>query len=256
MTGITDREVADRVRAAFAALERRRFAQVTGAEVLEIDGLVVSLSNLPDPSINSVSVEREPADPAAALAEAEEQMRRRGHAMGIDYPVGRFPSLDAAVCETGLERLDSRPAMVADPASLPDAQGPNGVRIRPVETRDEALALARVDAEAFEGDPEISERAFASGVIGVEGIRAFVAWEADEPVGCGTALAHEGTIGVFGVGVVPRARRRGLGTALTVAAACAFLADLAWLLPSDMARSMYERLGFRPVAEWEIRVRR
>jgi GNAT superfamily N-acetyltransferase len=67
------------------------------------------------------------------------------------------------------------------------------------------------------------------------------------------AHLHEGAVGVFGVGVVPRARRRGLGAALTVAAARAFPgADLAWLHPSEMARHMYEQVGFVRVSDWEV----
>ena len=50
------------------------------------------------------------------------------------------------------------------------------------------------------------------------------------------------------------ARRQGIGTAITVAAATAFgsEADLAWLHPDDGARAMYERLGFREISTWEV----
>jgi ribosomal protein S18 acetylase RimI-like enzyme len=250
------RVTGDRIVAAAAVSVRRRCRPVPGAEVLEIDGLVVSLSNLPEPSLNAVYVERGPEDPARALAEAEEQMRRRGHEMGIDFPAARFPEVDAAVRVSGLERIDSRPAMVAAVAELPEVDAPEGVRIRPVETKDDSLALAQADADAWDGDLEISERFFAPGVLGVEGVRGFVAWDGDEPVGCGTAQEHEGSIAIFGIGVAPRARRRGLGGALTAVAARAFPGDLAWLLPSEMARRMYERLGFRPLEDWEIWVRR
>jgi hypothetical protein len=40
---------------------------------------------------------------------------------------------------------------------------------------------------------------------------------------------------------------------MTVVVASAFGgADLVWLSPTDMARSMYERLGFREVAIWDV----
>jgi hypothetical protein len=41
-----------------------------------------------------------------------------------------------------------------------------------------------------------------------------------------------------------------------VVAVRAFPADLAWLLPSETARPMYERLGFRDLETWEVWVRR
>lgn len=75
-------------------------------------------------------------------------------------------------------------------------------------------------------------------------------------MGIAAAHLHDGAIGIFGVGVMPVARRRGIATALSVIAAPAFPADLAWLhAANDAARSVYERLGFRRVADWEVWIR-
>lgn len=61
---------------------------------------------------------------------------------------------------------------------------------------------------------------------------------------------------MFGVGVVEDARGRGIGAALTVAAARSFPGvDLAWLMPTELAEPLYRRLGFRPVSSWEVWVR-
>jgi ribosomal protein S18 acetylase RimI-like enzyme len=248
--------VADRILAAAARAVRRRCEGVEGAEVLERDGLILSLTNLPEPSLNSAYIEREPGDARSALAWAEGEMARRGHPFGIDYPIGRFGSLDQAVRDAGLVRLEVRPAMVTEVAVLPVLEPSRGAEVRPVADRSEALALARVDAEAFSGDPRISERAFVPSALGLEGSIGLLAWEGGEPIGCAIAQSHDGTVAIFGVAVVPSARGRGIGTSLTVAAARAFPGDLAWLLPSKMARSMYARLGFRTLEDWEIRVRR
>ncbi|HET9724426.1 MAG TPA: GNAT family N-acetyltransferase [Actinomycetota bacterium] len=246
----------ERVLTASALAVRRRCEGVPGAEVLERDGLILSLTNVPEPSLNSAFVEREPVDPAGALAWAEEEMGRRGHDLGIDLPSGRWPELDRAIREAGLELLLSRPVMVADLGSLPEVPATPEVRIRPVDGRDEALVLARVDAAAFGTRPEISESAFAPGLVGVEGALGYLAWEGDRALGCSVAQEGAGATGVFGVGVLPEARRRGIGAALTVAAARAFPADLSWLVPSEMARPMYERLGFRDLEPWQVWIRR
>ncbi|HSD49555.1 MAG TPA: GNAT family N-acetyltransferase [Actinomycetota bacterium] len=245
----------ERVLTASALAVRRRCEGVPGAEVLERDGLILSLTNVPDPSLNAAFVEREPVDPAGALAWAEEEMGRRGHDLGIDLPSGRWPALDRAIREAGLELLLSRPVMVAELGSLHGAAPPE-VRIRPVGGRDEALVLARVDAVAFGTRPAVSEAAFAPGLVGVEGARGFLAWNGDRAVGSAVAQEGAGATGVFGVGVLPEARRRGVGAALTVTAARAFPADLAWLVPSEMARPMYERLGFRDLETWQVWIRR
>jgi ribosomal protein S18 acetylase RimI-like enzyme len=107
-----------------------------------------------------------------------------------------------------------------------------------------------VDVAAFGTPPEIADRVFAN--VPAEGAAAFVAWDGAEPVGCAVAQEGAGAAGVFGVGVVPEARRRGIGAALTVAAARAFPADLAWLVPDEAARSLYLRLDFRDLETWEV----
>ncbi len=109
----------------------------------------------------------------------------------------------------------------------------------------------------FGSEQEIAERFYAAASYPVEGGRSFVAWDGEEPVGMAAAYLHEGAIGIFGVAVVPAARRRGIASALSVIAARAFPADLAWLHTDDaQARSVYERLGFREVAQWEVWIRR
>ncbi|MGZ4154994.1 MAG: GNAT family N-acetyltransferase [Actinomycetota bacterium] len=245
-------EVAERIALGLAAVERRRCAAVPGTEVLEFDGLVLALSNLPDPSLNGAFVERPPADPASALADAQRACTARGLGFGIDLQVGRHPQVDDAVRTAGLTRLFARPAMAIDTANLASAETLAGVQIRKVSNDDESLALARVDAEAFESDLAISEAFHAPG-WDAPGCVKLVAWEGAEPVASSAGYVHDGGIGVYGVAVVPRARRRGIGAAITMSTVRAFPeADVAWLFPSAMAESMYRSLGFRIVSEWEV----
>jgi GNAT superfamily N-acetyltransferase len=117
--------------------------------------------------------------------------------------------------------------------------------------------LVSVGVEAFGDDPAVGAAFYGAGATGIEGMQAFVAWDEDRPVGIATGYRHDDAVGVMGVGVVPSARRRGIGSALTRRAATAFPgADIAWLHPSDEALRMYERLGFAPVSQWEVWVRR
>ena len=246
-------EAAERIALGFVRAERLRRARVRGAEVVDLDGLVLAFGNVPAPELNSALVEREPRDVPGAFAAAQEEFGRRGHGFGIDVQVGRHDAVDAHLRSGGFARLFGRHAMAAAPVSLAAVEPPHDVEIRMVADEVDALALARVDAEAFESDREIGERFYAPGAFGVPGVQAFVAWQGDGPVGSAIAYLHEGATGVFGVGVVPRARRRGVGAALTVEAARAFDgADLAWLHPTDEARRLYEQLGFRSVSEWEV----
>ena len=105
--------------------------------------------------------------------------------------------------------------------------------MEPVTDERGAAAIAHVERVGFGSEREIAERFYAPASYGVEGVRSFVAFDADEPVGMVAAYLHEGAIGIFGVAVVPAARRRGIASALSVIAARAFPADLAWLHTDD-----------------------
>jgi ribosomal protein S18 acetylase RimI-like enzyme len=252
-------DVGERIALGFVEAERQRRANVDGAEVLEIDGLLLAFANVPDPPVNSVLVISEPSDPPAALSAAEAAFRERDRVFGIDVAVGRHPSVDQAIRSAGFSLLFSWPAMAAGVEDLPERSLPEGVRAEPVSGAIGAAAVASVetalvDPSELEDGSEIAGF-YAAGSYGVGGARTFVAWEGDEPVGIASAHLRDGAIGILGVAVVPDARRRGIASALSVIAARAFPADLAWLHASEGARDVYERLGFREVAEWEVWVR-
>ena len=250
-------DVEERIAIGFAEADRKRRANVPGAEVFEIDGLLLAFANVSDPPVNAVHVLSEPADPVAAFTAAEHAFRERDRPIGVDVAVGRHPSVDDAIREIGLTRLFAWPGMAVDVAALPEAVLPEGIRVEPVTDERGAAAIAHVEQVGFGSEQEIAERFYAASSYPVEGGRSFVAWDGDDPVGMAAGYLHEGAIGIFGVAVVPAARRRGIASALSVIAARAFPADLAWLHTDDAhARSVYERLGFREVAQWEVWIRR
>ena len=255
---MSDVEWADRITSAVAAGLARRSLAVDGGEVVEVDGLVVGLTNLPDPSINGVAVAGEPTDPDAALAAAEEAFRRRGHPFfGIEIERGRYPTVEAAIERAGLALLFSHPAMAVARTELADPAPPVGVSIDRVVDEPDLRALRVLDLEAFGGNEEVTERFLSAGMVASPANRTFLARDDGDVVGAGTGWLLRGTVGIFGIGVAERARRRGIGAAVTLTAAHAFGgdADMAWLHPSEMARSMYASLGFRVVADWDIWVR-
>jgi ribosomal protein S18 acetylase RimI-like enzyme len=134
---------------------------------------------------------------------------------------------------------------------------PEGVRVEPVSDAQDASAVVRVersflDPTESEDGSAIAERFYGPASYGVEDAKTFVAWDGSEPVGVASAYLREGAVGIMGVGVVPRARRRGIASALSVIAARAFPADLAWLHAAEDAQGMYAQLGFQEVAEWEV----
>lgn len=248
-------DAAERLALGLVAAERARRANVAGAEVLEIDGLVLALANLPDPALSSAVVEREPLDAEAALKAAETEFVGRDLQFGIDLQVGRHADVDQVVRSMGLSRIIERPGMTIDPRVLPDAPLPDGVEIREVAGPADAEALVQVGVLAFGDDPKVGRAFYGASALslGRTVARMFIAWRDSDPIGISAAYPHGATAGVMGVGVAPVARGAGLGSSLTVRAARVFPdADLVWLHPSDEARSMYERLGFERVSDWEV----
>jgi GNAT superfamily N-acetyltransferase len=248
-------DLADRIVAAGLEGERVRAEVIEGGEVVEVDGLLVAFSNLPAPELNGTRVIREPEDPSAALVAARAVFRSRGHPFfGIEVEVGRHPAMEAAIRAAGLRRVEAWPAMAAPISLLPAESTPTGVEIREVREVDDLAAVRSVEVATFGTPAEIAEGFVGPRMLRDERVRMFTAWIDGEPIGEASAYLLDDTVGIFGVGVVESARRRGIGAALTLRAARAFddRTDLAWLQPSEMARRLYEGLGFQPVSDWEV----
>jgi GNAT superfamily N-acetyltransferase len=232
-----------------AAALRVKTLAVPGGEVMPIDGLQVCLSHLPDPAENFVFVATEPEDPDAALAGAEAILRRNGMPFGIGVLAGRHPSVDTAVRARGHRVLFEEPAMTVRVADLALVTLPPDVRLAAAEPGDLA-AVAALDALAFDGDIEISRGRYGRGLLDVAHV--ITATEGGRIVGVATGVPTGEAVGVFGVGVAPDARRRGIGAALTRAAALAGGSEIAWLSARGEAAHVYERLGFREVGRNEV----
>jgi ribosomal protein S18 acetylase RimI-like enzyme len=145
------------------------------------------------------------------------------------------------------------PAWTERPMALcePPDPSPQAAKadVRVVSTPEQVLDYGRVVADAND-DPGERERAgllFHDRTILAPHIAAFVAYLDGAPVSCAMTLVSHGVAGVFYVATVERARRRGLGDALTRMASRAGFdlgARAAWLGASEMGADLYRRIGF------------
>ncbi len=119
---------------------------------------------------------------------------------------------------------------------------------------DDAEGAAAVQAEAF-GDPLAMATAFVVPKLRNAACAVAVASDEAGPVASATLVTVNGVAGIYGVGTVPAARRRGLGRALTVAVlheARRRGCDLAFLNPSPAGYGVYAGLGFADAPPWRI----
>ncbi|MGZ4149527.1 MAG: GNAT family N-acetyltransferase [Actinomycetota bacterium] len=237
----------------FAEVSRQR-RLASGGEVVEVDGLLLLFFPVPGVGVDYVVVAREPFDPVAALAEAEAIFARRGRGFGLDVQAGRHPSVDEAVRTRGLRFLFDRPIMTAPLEAIPAVTVPGKSEVLRATSPGELDALAAIDAEVFGSSLAISRCHYAEALLETPGAAMVAAKQDGRPVGAAIAFAADSSIGVFGVAVLPNARGRGLGAALTSAAAHAVGrdGDQVWLQPTEPARPLYERLGLRDRAVSEI----
>jgi len=147
----------------------------------------------------------------------------------------------------GLAREQARLCFWRAPSQEGAPAMPGGLEILEVTSAD---LLADFEATSIMGFERSGVRRFAWHAPGVLDDPRFRLWLGKiDGRGVGAAMAYvdDDLIGIYGVTVVPGARLRGYGAALTWRAIQANPRLPAALQPSDMARAMYRRLGFASI---------
>lgn len=219
-----------------------------GGEYRRFGGVVAYASGLPVALFNGcVVVERtSPGD----LDEALRWVAGRGPPMRLFVAPEHTERLADVAEQHGLE-LDAvpYPGMVLHPVAEPPAPAPGVV----VDTAG-VEELREVGVAPGLGR-DLVEKLFSASFLADADVQGFVGRLEGRPVGYSLALRSEGAGGVYNVGTLPEARRRGVGTALTWAAVDAARRwgfDCAVLQSTQMAIPMYEAMGFRTVVRYAV----
>jgi GNAT superfamily N-acetyltransferase len=144
------------------------------------------------------------------------------------------------------------PSRFVEPAAVP------GLAVRAAGPADLEAVLA-IDSSTFESDPDV-ERPWIEPHLTAARATVALAVLDGVPVGTAYSLRTDGRAGaalyVAGVGVLPTARRRGVGAAMSgwlVRNGFEAGAQLAHLHPdTDLATRVYARLGFDEVEGFEV----
>jgi GNAT superfamily N-acetyltransferase len=170
----------------------------------------------------------------------------RAHGAGVPWGV----HLPAGRPFAHGRRLFRKRCMALLPDRFEAAPDVAGVEVRLAGAADAAL-VASIDARAFGGEFEPT-LAWTAPRLGAPGFSAALAALDGAPVAIGTAIVTNATagpcVGLFGIGVVERARRRGIGALVAswlLARAFARGVAFAHLSPTDDAAArLYAQLGF------------
>jgi GNAT superfamily N-acetyltransferase len=127
----------------------------------------------------------------------------------------------------------------------------DGVVVRSCRTPDEWLRANEVFVEAFELPADLAST-FVDVWRGVAGTVQLAAELDGEQVGCAAGVALDGVLGVYNVGVLPAARRRGVGAAVTsalVERGVELGCHSAILHATTLGFPVYEGIGFTHVTD-------
>ncbi len=146
----------------------------------------------------------------------------------------------------------SYPALVLHP--VPEPPRP-AAGIEVVRVDEDDPGAFRAVCVTLGVEPALADRMFSESLFADPRVQAFVGLLDRHPVGYALGIASERAHGVYNVGTAPAARRRGIGTALTWAAVEAGRQagfDCAVLQSTQMARGVYEAMGFRKVLDYAV----
>ena len=149
----------------------------------------------------------------------------------------------------GCRRLRPGVCMGADLSTLNEKmRNMPGLAITRVTDEIDLAAWMDVWMHFDDGEREPRERLYASlGLSGDQPLRHYLARLDEQPVGVSQLFLGHETAGLYCIGVLPEARQKGIGTALTLAPlrdARTLGYRLGVLGPTHESQRMYQRIGF------------
>jgi acetyltransferase (GNAT) family protein len=236
----------------FIGSYRKLVEHSPGGEAHEFRGVFAFVTGLPIGMFNGCIVARPGAleDVTAALDWVEK--RDMPHRLWVHEELtdGLAPTLR----ERGMEPHSwLLPQMVLEGPPEPPASAA-GVTVKSVSDGRSLDEFRQVIVD--DGTPEyVARRLFSDAIAADPDVELMLASLDGRAVGTSLAIRTDEVAGVYAVGTLANARRRGVGTAATwaaVAAGRAWSCDTVVLQASDMGFPIYRAMGFRTIVRYAI----
>lgn len=217
--------------------------------VLRHDGMLAAVTGVPLAGLNGVWAPAGGADLDSALS----AVAVIGLPYCAEFPVGEDRAAEV-VAARGMSRDEDVPLMRLDGEPRASREPRPPMRVRRLAP-DEARLHAEVASAGFGAPLELFEPLATPELLSHPELAVYVGEVDGAPVTTGVGLRTGDSVGVFNVATPPSSRRRGYGSRLTahiVREARSDGAQWSWLQSSAIGKPVYEGLGYRTVAEWEL----
>ncbi|GAA2707342.1 GNAT family N-acetyltransferase [Actinoplanes palleronii] len=162
------------------------------------------------------------------------------------------PELIALAARHGLTRHGDVPLLGCAIGDVEFRDDERRVSVRRIGAAESDL-YTQVLAEGFEAPAAAFGSLMGGTVLDAGPVTGYLAESGGHPIGTGLAMTSGDVVGVFNIAVRPAARSLGAGRRITEAVLHGALvsgATWAYLHPSEMARPLYESMGFHLVETW------
>ncbi len=201
-------------------------------------------------------------DPDAVINEIFQHYRERGVPFfWLIHPSSKPEDLAARLNCRGFQEAERLPGMTMDLGLLPPREvARSDYEIREFRAEEELDALLELVAWRWEIAPDVAGHlrglvsTFNVGKPGAQ-VRCWGAMQNGVPVSKIVLNLHSGSAGIYGVATKPGARGQGLAKVLVLEALHTAREEgfqLGVLHSSPLAQPLYERIGFRPTADFSL----
>jgi GNAT superfamily N-acetyltransferase len=173
-------------------------------------------------------------------------------------PAANTEGLRVRLEGAGLQSGEPQPAMLADLDDLPRGPAIDDLVIETAMSPDDRRTWGKLTIAAFEMEESLGEAmghceaTIPPRIFGDQ--PRYTAYLNGEPVAVSSLVMTGGLAGVYAVATLPHARKRGIGTAMTLHAMAEGRrrgATMATLQATPMGRPVYESIGFRTIFDYQ-----